>query len=892
MLTDRLYLLDGHALCYRSFYAIRSLTTSKGQATNAVYGFVNALRKILRVYSPKYMAVCFDSPKKTFRQEKFAEYKIQRPKMPDDLIEQIPMIKDIVQAYHLSIFEFPGFEADDIIATLCRQGIKKGIEVVIISEDKDLYQLASEKVKFLSNRNDEILDYQAVKGMLGFEPQKIVDFIALAGDKTDNIPGIQGIGEVTAEKLIQSFGSLEDIINNLEKVKPEKIKEKIRGNQAQARLSRELAVLEDKVPFNLELEQLMVEGPDKKRLLETFKKLEFRKFASELSEASLDDEKGREVNSLAILNKPSEIKLLIEKIKKQKRFAFLPDTSETGLKGLIICVTDEDSLYIPLGSLKEFMPVFRERGIIKIAFNIKEVLNVLSRSGNIGNVRPLYIKDTDEYGTQYKVENRLDSLTIKDIAEDQFLEENTFDVMLGAYLLSPGKSAYSLGDICWDYLGKDLNLKDPAEAVKSMLYLYPLIYEELKKKSLLELFEKVEIPLAYTLFVMETQGVKLDTALLSNLAKDVDKKISELESELYKIAEEEFNINSPKQLSKILFEKLKLPVIKKTKTGFSTDEEVLTRLAAKNDFPRLVLEYRQLAKLKSTYIDSLPQLINRQTNKIHATFNQAGTETGRLSSSNPNLQNIPIRTELGRQIRKAFVPSQSGMVILAADYSQIELRVLAHLSKDEALIKAFKDGNDIHRYTASLVFEKAEDQVTLEMRNYAKRVNFGIIYGMSSFGLSRDLGVPNEEAQEFIDKYFARYPRVKDFMDKSIRECEEKGYVTTILNRRRYIPEIKSKNNSERQFAQRQAINTPVQGSAADLIKLAMIAVQREIENQGLKCKMIITVHDELVFEAPVEEREKISLLLRDKMENIFELEVPIVVTIKSGLNWLEMKEI
>ncbi len=893
MSRDRLYLLDAHALCYRSFYAIRNLSTSKGQATNAVFGYVNAIRKILRVYKPEYMAVCFDSPKKTYRQEKYTEYKIQRPKMPDDLISQIPIIKEVTQAFNLSIFEFGGFEADDIIATLCQQAIKNDLDVVIISDDKDMYQLANEKVKFLSSKEDRILTYQDIKEKLGFEPRKIVDFISLAGDQTDNIPGVFGVGEVTAEKLIQEFGSLEEILKDIDKVKPDKTREKIMRSKDNAILSKELAILEANVPFNLNLEQLKVDLPDRQRLLELFQSLEFKKFAQELIE---DEPISEEKSDYREIEKLSDAKDFIELVKEKNKFSFLLDMKEDEekkeLKGLFISTGEGKDVYIKSKLLKDIWPIFEDENIVKITFNVKEVLKDLSDSGFLGKIHASCLSDQNEDGTVYTIKNKVEKSSIKHILEREFVSSNTFDVMLAAYLLSPGKTSYTLSDLIWERFNKTFLGNNPQETLGYLIKLYPILLEELKKKSLLKLFEDVEIPLAYILFGIERDGIKIDIKLLNDLAVSCDKKIEDLQAAMHKIAGTEINLNSPKQLGNILFEKLKLPVIKKTKTGFSTDEDVLKKLAKMHEFPSLILEYRQLSKLKSTYIDALPKLADKNTHRIHASFNQAQTETGRLSSSNPNLQNIPIRTELGRQIRKAFIPTSKDMIILAADYSQIELRILAHLSGDKNLIQAFIDGQDVHKHTASLIYDVAEDLVAKEMRNFAKRINFGIIYGMSAFGLAKDLEISNKEAQEFIEKYFIRYPKVKEFMEKCIKDCEENGFVATILNRRRYIPEINNKNNTVKQFAQRQAINTPVQGSAADLIKLAMISVQREIEKSELKSKMIITVHDELVFEVPLDEKEAMIKLLRDKMENAFKLTVPIAVTIKCGNNWLDLEGI
>ncbi|MBF0523064.1 MAG: DNA polymerase I [Candidatus Omnitrophica bacterium] len=864
MANPRLFLIDAHALCYRAFFAVRDLATSKGQPTNAVFGFINILKKILRDYQPEYVAVCFDSGKKTHRQEKYAEYKIQRPSMPPALIEQIPVIKEVVKAYNLTVFELGGFEADDIIATLAQQGTDKKLDVVIVSEDKDMYQLVDENVKILNPRKEIILDQKALEEQLGFSPEHIVDFIALAGDQSDNIPGVKGIGEVTARKLIGEYKTLENILKHIDIVTPQKVKEKIEEQKDMAVLSKELAVLATKVPFEMDLKQLKVESPDNERLFKLFKELEFKKLLSEV--APLMELPVQRSEPLGNVPVPE----LLEKIQKKGEFVFLVDTIESEAinqaQGMVVAI-DSQSYYLSSKEAKELMPVWNDKGILKITHDIKKALAFLESSGMLGQGK--------------SGESNL----------ERFNQNNFFDVMLAGYLLKPGQSAFSLESLCWDFLKNTLTAdQGPTEGAKYVYQLYKTMNQELEQKALKDLFHQIEMPLAYVLFQIEKNGVRLDMELLKSLSKECDKTLQSLTAKIYKDAGQEFNLNSPKQLGFVMFEKMKLPVIKKTKTGYSTDEEVLSRLAVSHEFPKSILEYRQIAKLKSTYIDALPVLVDAKTHRIHAQFNQTGAETGRLSSSRPNLQNIPIRTELGRQVRKAIIPSED-YLLLAADYSQIELRILAHLSGDETLKKAFETDEDIHSYTASLIFDTKEKEVTKQMRDSAKRVNFGIIYGMSSFGLARDLGVSNAEAQDFIDRYFLRYPKVKVFMDKMIKDCEKNGFVTTLLNRRRYIPEINSPNNSIRQFAQRQAINTPVQGSAADLIKLAMVNVQQELERDHLKSRMLITVHDELVFDVDPQEKGKVIKLVRNFMETPLKLSVPIKVTVKTGDNWLEMKE-
>ena len=843
-MAAKLFLIDAHALCYRSFFAIKDLSTSKGGQTNAVYGFVNTLRKILREYQPQYMAVCFDSPGKTHRQEKFNAYKIQRPIMPRDLIDQIPVIKEVVAAYNLALFESPGFEADDIIATIAHAAKDKNIEVVIVSDDKDMYQLAGERMSFFSARKGAMWEYKELKEHLGFDPHRMTDFIALAGDNSDNIPGVKGIGEVTARQLVNDFGSLEDIFRRLDTIKSAKVREKLEQNREQAVLSKELAVLETEVPLDLQLERLKIGEPQQNRLLELFQELEFNRFAKEAASADQLEQMHPDIQPPA-KGKTGE---WLKKIKTAGRFAVLADSAAPRL---VLSSGPTEHCAVALDQVTDWKEVFEDKGIEKVAYDLKETVKLLKARG-------------------------------------VSVEGKVFDVFLAAYLAGSSRNSLNF-------------MEQPIAKRAALLWdIYPALARELKEKSLEKLLNEIEVPLAFVLADMETCGVKLDIELLRDLSKECERKIGNLTEQIYRLSGKEFNLNSPKQLSQVLFEDLKLPTVKKTKTGFSTDEGVLTVLASKHEVPALILEYRQLAKLKSTYIDALPALVDPQTGRVHAQFHQTGTETGRLSSSQPNLQNIPIRTELGRQIRKAFIPLKAGHVIVAADYSQIELRILSHIAHDPGLVKAFRENQDIHAYTASLIFDVAEKEVTPQMRDTAKRVNFSIIYGMSAFGLAKDLSITQNDAQEFIDKYFLRYPRVKDFMDDAIRQCREKGFVTTLLNRRRYIPEINSPNESMKQFAQRQAINTPVQGSAADLMKLAMIDIHRELNERKLASQILITVHDELVLDVPDEEKQEIVELLRERMEHPsvlpeatqMELSVPIKVSVKTGANWLEMKEI
>jgi len=786
---DRVFLIDAYGLCYRAFYAVKGLRNSKGQPTNAVFGFCNILRKLFVDLKPTHVAACFDVGKKTHRHAKYAQYKEQRQAMPDDLVTQIPLIRDVISAYNIPLFEFEGYEADDVMATLARKYAAKGTEVVIVTDDKDMGQLVGDHIKIYSARQEKVLDAAGVEEKFGVTPSQIVDYIALVGDTSDNIPGVHGIGEVGARKLLAEFGSLENIYKHLDEVKGDTTKEKLRQGKESALMSKDLATLHTNVSLPLKLDDLAVRGPNRPRLLELFHELEFRKFADELDAgaASADDGPQAHKDAVTVGKGSKQVNVVYDfKALRQKGFTF---------------------------------------------------------------------------------------------------EGEVFDVYLAGYLLAGGHGQYDVTALAWQYLKKK-----PYEDVLGDLY-GPMA-AALKEQGLAHLYDEVELPLAEVLVRMEKNGVKIDAGVLKELSKECQLKIDHLQKALFAAAGTEFNLNSPKQLSDVLFVRLKLPVVKKTKTGFSTDEEVLTRLAAQHPLPAMILEYRQIAKLKSTYLDALPELIDPKTGRIHATFNQTGAETGRLSSNNPNLQNIPVRTDMGRRIRAAFVPYAKGHMLLSADYSQIELRILAHLSKDGNLKEAFMQGEDIHRYTASLMFDVKENKVDEKMRYAAKRINFGIIYGMSAFGLAKDMGISPREAQEFIDKYFLRYPKVHDYLQTEIQKARDLGYAATLFGRRRYLPDINNRNQNLRQFAERQAINAPIQGTAADLIKKAMVEIDADMRRGKLSSAMIMTVHDELVFDVLHKEQEDMNHLVRRHMEGVIKLSVPVKVKVETGANWLDMKEL
>ena len=835
MSKKKLYLIDATAFCYRAFYALSGLATSLGQPTNAVYGFTVILNKLIKEQKPEYLGICFDVSRDTFRRKKFTDYKIQRPPMPDGLSSQIPLIKEIIAAYGIAIFEKEGFEADDIIATLTQKAKSKGLEVAIVSSDKDMLQLVDDEVIVFSPSKDEtiIYDIKKVQERFGIRPQQIPEIIALMGDNADNIPSVPGVGEKTAVELIKNFGSLKNLLGNIDKIKQEKLRESIEGNLEKIKLNKELSGLCDNVDLEFDLGKMKLGQPHLKELYRIFKQLEFKKFLKELPHDNVS----------------------LEEIKPFS----IPDNE------LIISGSSYDNIM-----------VYHKGENFSLGQDILKIKALLL--------------DTKVK----KIGHDLKKIKVSLAKNNFFLEGLYFDTMIAAYLLNPSKSGYGLTDLAWDYLNElpSSGLLPKEQTISLIVRLKPILEKELKDKSLVNLFFDLEMPLVEVLANMELNGIKLDTPVLKELSQTLEKRLIALIKDIYDISGTEFNINSPKQLREILFERLKLRVIKKSKTGPSTDEEVLRTLADSHKLPALLLEYRQLTKLKSTYIDALPELIDAKTQRLHTSFNQAGTETGRLSSSNPNLQNIPVKTDIGRQIRRAIIASSQDSYLLAGDYSQIELRILAHISGDQALIKAFKEDKDIHKITASLIFGLDEKDMTSPMRETAKRVNFGIIYGLTSYGLAKDLGISLDKAQQFIDSYFLRYPKVKDYMDDQIHKAKKDGFVTTLLGRRRYLPEIHNKNQAIRQFAERKAINTPIQGSASDLIKLAMIQIFNKIKQEGWKAKMILQVHDELVFDVPKEEIDKFSLLVKEGMEQVLKLDLPIRVVIKKGKNWLETEEV
>lgn len=839
---NMVYLVDATAFCYRAFYALRGLNTSYGQPTNAIYGFINMLNKLIKERNPKYLAICFDVSRDTFRQRRYTEYKLTRPSMPDALSGQIPFIKEVIKAYNFTYFEKEGFEADDIIATLAERLKGLGLSVTIVSSDKDVLQLVDERIVALNpyRDKDQLYSRKEVFERYGVEPSRLIDIFALMGDEVDNVPGVPGVGEKTAIELIKDFKSLDNLTKNIEKIKSASLRTAIKASLDNITLSRELVKLDVDVPIIFELEDLKVKSPDYKELYRIFKKFEFKRLLQDLPIADQTDSNIRTGMEL------DNIKDFIKNIENNE--VIVSCDYQTG--NTLFC-TNKGAYYN--ADIKKAASILMDPNLKKIGYDLKKLT--------------LFFKDK---GTQ--------------------ISGLCFDTMIAAYLIDPSKSDYSLESIAWDYLVLALKKIDAQAASDIIARLRPILEQALKEKSLDGLFYNIEMPLIDILVEMESNGVSVDIDILKALSKDIESKLIKLVEDIYAQSGQEFNINSPKQLRDVLFEKLKLPVIKRIKSGPSTDEDVLRQLTSHHKLPILLLEYRRLMKLKSTYIDTLPALVNPKTGRIHASFSQVATGTGRLACSQPNLQNIPIKNEIGKEIRRAIVASGgSKSYLISADYSQIELRLLAQFSKDETLIDAFKNDKDIHKATASLIYDIDEFEVTDQMRELAKRINFSIVYGLSPYGLSRDLEIPQEQARAFIESYFLRYPRVKEYLQTQIDKARKEGFVTTILGRRRYIPDIDNKNASIRSFAERQAINTPIQGSAADLIKLAMINIHEAINRKGFHSKLILQIHDELLFEVIPEEGDASIKLIRDKMENVYKLDVPIKVDVAIGKNWSRM---
>ena len=890
-----LLLFDGNALVHRAFHALPPLTQPKtGELVNAVYGFASTLLKVFADFKPTHWAVAFDRPTPTFRHEMFEEYKAQRPATPEELKSQIKKVHQLVEAFHIPVFEIDGFEADDVLGTLSKQADEQGVETIIVTGDNDMLQAVLPRVKALAPRRsftDTILyDEEAVEQKYGIKPEQLADLKALAGDVSDNIPGLPGIGEKTAAKLLQQYGSLQGIYDHIGEITPGKLQNTLREYRAKAFRNKELSTIVKSVPVKLDLKTCQVSHYDRSEVARLFQELEFIKLLPRLPQIQAESPQPSAVKC-HIVNTETALEQLIGELEKAQDLAIEIETTGekaamADLVGIAISPARGKAFYIPLGHQGLNQPpqlpltqvtarleaILENDSVGKIAYNGKHVIAVLAGCG------------------------------VK-------LENLNFDPLLAAYLL--GEKSLGLKALAFNKLGVEIatpaELTGPGKKQSSLSLLevnrvadyfcasVDIVWSlkgsletELRKQGLWQLFTEVEMALVPVLVAMERNGILLDTALLHEMSRELGQQLLRLEKEIYSSVGHQFNINSPQQLGKVLFGELRLPQSRKTKTGYSTEASVMEALRGVHPVIEFILEYRQLSKLKSTYIDALPALINHKTGRVHTNFNQTGTATGRLSSSDPNLQNIPIRSEVGNKIRKAII-APPGTYLLSADYSQIDLRALAHLSQDPGLIAAFAQDEDIHATTASKLFGIPADEVTPEMRRNAKTVNFGVVYGMSDYGLEQATNLSREEAAQFIALYFEKYPRVKEYLEATKERARKLGYVQTVLGRRRFLPEINSYNRMIREAAERMAINAPVQGSSADIIKIAMINLHREMERRNLESKMLLQIHDELLFEVPEDEVEEMKSLVAELMPHAFELCVPVKIDIKLGKNWGEM---
>ncbi len=879
----KIVLIDGHSILNRAFFGIPDLTNAEGIHTNAVYGFLNILFKILDEEQPEYLTVAFDVHAPTFRHKMYAEYKGTRKPMAQELREQVPLIKEMLKAMGVAIVEKEGYEADDILGTIAKRAEAEGFQVSLVSGDRDLLQLATEQIQIripkTKRTGTEIENYYAedVQNRYQVTPTQFIDVKALMGDTADNIPGVPGIGEKTATNLIKAYDSIENAYAHIEEIKPNRAKENLREHYDLAQLSKKLAVIDVNAPVEYDFNAAELKNLYTEEAYLLCKRLEFKNM---LSRFEIDAPKNRMEEYFCKIEDFAQAEHFLAKAEKRGMFGLVPVLSRDRLLGAAICFGERETAFIPVtGFLTEeyLKDRLRER-ILKneVSFlSLKEQIKIFSLPTTDANLR-----------------------------------KRLFDCGIAAYLLNPLQNNYDCEDIAKDYLellvpsqadllGK-LSLAEgmeqkPEEFLTCICYMAytaffakEVLQKKLKEDQMDQLYEEIELPLAYVLADMEQEGIGADKEALAAYGADLTGRIHELEQSIYEKAGEKFNINSPKQLGAILFEKLKMPYGKKTKTGYSTAADVLDKLAPEYPLVAEILEYRQLAKLKSTYADGLANFID-DTGRIHSTFHQTITATGRISSTDPNLQNIPIRMELGRKIRKVFLPKE-GCVFADADYSQIELRVLAHMSGDEQLIQAYRQAEDIHRITASQVFHIPFEEVTDLQRRNAKAVNFGIVYGISSFGLSQDLSISKKEAAEYIERYFETYPKIKEFLDGLVKDAKEKGYSLTMFQRKRPVPELSSSNFMQRSFGERVAMNAPIQGTAADIIKIAMIRVHDRLAEEGMQSKLILQVHDELLIETKEEETEHVKQILEEEMKKAADLSVDLEVDMHTGNNWYEAK--
>lgn len=935
---ERLFLLDGMALAYRAYFSFinNPLINSRGENTSAIYGFVTTLLKILNEDKPEHLAVAFDTREATFRHVMYQPYKATRQKMPEEMSAQMDKMKQVILAFNVPLIELPGYEADDIIGTLARRAEREGVQSFLVTGDKDFMQLISPLIRMYKpgKRGDEweILDETAVEAKFGVTPDRVIDVLGLIGDKSDNVPGVPGIGEKTAIPLVQKFGSMEEIYKHLDAIPQKGVQNKLREFHDKALLSKKLVTIDINVPVSINIHELKAKEWDRKKLLELFTELEFRSLIRKFSEPApaaaaapkepsetlftepADQSVEFDVSKLEladirtveheyrIVRSEKELKALVAKLRAAGEFVFDTETSSKNpliaeLIGLSFAIKPFDAWYVPVRSSGEYSeegsihashyedcitpaqmrkilaPLFADASVRKIGQNIKFDMLALAAQGM--NVRGVAF-DTmiANYILRPDGQHGMDALAVEHLRYKAI----SYDDLTGT-----GRNRKELREIEVEKIAEYA-----AEDADVTWRLYEALNRKLREQELEKLYSGIEAPLIDVLASMELTGVKLDQDFLREFSKELERNLEQLKTRIYAVSGEHFNINSTQQLGRILFEKLHLPSVRKTKTGLSTDIGVLESLQGKHEIIDYLLEYRQLQKLKSTYADALTSLINPKTGRVHTSFNQTVAVTGRLSSSDPNLQNIPIKTELGRKIRQAFIPADPGMKMLAADYSQIELRLMAHVSGDEGLREAFLKGEDIHATTAAKVFGVLKDQITREMRRKAKEVNFGIMYGIGPYGLATRLGIGQNEAKEIIRTYFARFPKVQQYIADTLFTARANGYVVTLMGRRRFLPDINSRNQNVRGNAERQAINMPIQGSAADMIKIAMIDIHRAIAERKLATKMLLQVHDELVFEVPDAEIDIARKLIIDKMKNAMKLSVPIEVDCGTGRNWFE----
>ncbi len=884
--NSQVYLIDGNAYIYRAYHAITPLSNKQGLPTHAIYGFTNIIQRVIREKNPKYLAIAFDPKGPNFRHQLYSAYKSNRPPMPEDLVVQIPYIKEVVTAHNILTLEISGVEADDILATAANHLSQKGEKVILVSGDKDLFQLVSDNVVVWDPMNDRIMDQKAVLKKYNVPPEKLLDLFSLIGDKSDNVPGVPGIGPKTAEKLINEFGSLDSIYECIESLPKNKMREKLIDNREEALLSRQLIRLKTDCEVPLEKNAYLLPEANHEKLNELYTLLEFSRLIKDKT-----PEKEFDYSSFQLVQSEEQILKLKKDLAEAKCLAI--DTETTSLDpitaeivGLSLSCSQEKAYYLPISHHDEhgmpfeaqinlervhklLDPFLQDPSLPKLGHNLKYDLAVLNNNG-------------------FEVNGPL------------------WDTMIASYLIDPTKRSHKLDTLCEEKGLKMTSFKEVTQKAKqadsfrfvalekaknyscedvvAVLLLWEDFKLQLEENGLIDLFNQVETPLIPVLVKMENAGIKINQDLLHELSEEFGAKLDKLNIQIFALAGREFNINSPKQMAEILFEELKLPHGRKTKTGYSTDIKVLEKLAGVHELPKQIIEHRNLSKLKSTYVDKLGTLVNPKTNRIHTSFNQTITATGRLSSSSPNLQNIPIRTAEGQRIRQAFIPAENH-VFISADYSQIDLRVLAHYSEDKVLIDSFRAGVDIHQKTAAEIFRVHPDFVTTQMRRVAKSINFGIVYGMSAFGLAAQLNINRREAAVFIERYFDLYKGVKKFMEHIIAQAKRDGFVTTLMGRKRRVPEINSPNKNRREFAERTALNTPIQGTAADIVKLASIDVEKQLQHGNLAARLLLQIHDELVLETPEQESEQTSLMLKNSMENCFQLQVPLVVNISTGYN-------